>query len=380
MSPREPLQNSLARHRLAALKWHKRLYPHQTKRYPYKIQGNLPVASQQESSDRVLMAVADFVSSLHSGRSDRPDMSSLIHATSSLRLASLDDWERLVRSGIDLGANRHKPSKWHFWAAPTPFPTWIDLCSWDGYKRERTLRALAGAAPNSFFLALAARRLNDWVPEVRAAAREKLPSIAAASDPADVASVLCVVFSNWTSWGRMEAPDKQVLLDIASIEVVVRQLKAKIISTPAGPMAEILAQVGRAPALDASLQDIASKAVQPAVRAKAFRALLDGKIVWLEGRAWDWTDRRYCKGYRRAVHGNRMLSVNAPSAELLKAAIADPSHVVRSVVGDVLIRETKPLDGLALELAMRLASDKHPSLFARGQFLLKNLTQPKLDA
>lgn len=333
------------------------------------------MASQQESSDRVLKAVAEFVSSLYAGRSVCPDMSALIQATSSLRLSSFDDWEQLVRAGIDWAENKHKPSKWRFWAAPTPFPTWIDLCSWDGYKRERTLRALAGAAPNAFFLALAARRLNDWVPEVRAAARETLPPIAAASDPADVASMLCAVLPHWNSWGRMEAHDKQVILDIASIEAVVRELKAQIISTPAGPMAEILAQVGRAPALGASLQEIASQAVQPAVRAKAYRAMLDGKMVWLEGRAWEWTDRSRFTGYRRAIHGHRLLSDHVPSAALLKAAIADPSNVVRRVVGDVLIRETEPLDGLSWELAMRLASDKHPSLSARGQFLLKNLAQ-----
>ncbi|MCD2164077.1 hypothetical protein [Comamonas koreensis] len=338
------------------------------------------MASQQESSDRVLKAVAAFVSSLYSGRSVCPDMSSLIQATSSLRLSSFDDWEQLVRSGIDWAENKHKPPKWRFWAAPTPFPTWIDLCSWDGYKRERTLRALAGAAPNAFFLALAARRLNDWVPEVRAAARETLPSIAAASDPAEVASMLCAVLPHWNSWGRMEAHDKQVLLEISSTEAVVCALTEQIISTPAGPMAEILAQVGRSPALDASLQDIASQAVQPAVRAKAYRAMLDGKMVWLEGRVWECTDRSRFTGYRRAVHGHRSLSGTVPSAELLKAAIADPSNVVRRVVGDVLIRETEPLDGLALELAIRLAADKHPSLSARGQFLLENLTKPKPDA
>lgn len=302
-------------------------------------------------------------------------MSSLIQATSSLRLTSFDDWEQLVRNGIVWAENKHKPSKWSFWAAPTPFPTWIDLCSWDGYKRERTLRALAGAAPNAFFLALAARRLNDWVPQVRAAAREKLPSIAAASDPADVASMLCAVLPHWNSWGRLEAHDKKVLLEIASTEAVVRALTVQIISTPAGPIAEILAQVGRTPALDASLLDIASRAVQPAVRAKAYRTMLEAKMAWMEGRAWEWIDRSRSKSYLRAVHGHRLLSDNFPSAELLKAAIDDPSNVVRRVVGDVLIRETEPLDGLNLELAMRLASDKHPSLSARGQFLLKNLAQ-----
>jgi hypothetical protein len=333
------------------------------------------VSFNQEISDRVLAAVIDFASSINSGGSAPPDMSSLIDATSPLTLTNLDDWERLIRGGIYSAKNSQKPPKWKFWTTPTPFPTWIDLCNGDGFQRERTLRALTGSAPNGFFFALAVRRLNDWVPEVRTAAREELPSIAAASDPAHVASVVCSILPHWNSWGRMDACDKQILLDIASTEAVARHLKSQIIATAAGPIAEVLAQAGRTPALDACLQEIASGAVQPAVRAKAYRALIEGKMIWLEGRKWEWTDIRYCKGHLRAVHGYRMLSTDISRQVTLKAAISDRSAHVRSVVGNVLIRESESLGPLATELATQLASDKHPALAARGDFLLKRHTQ-----
>lgn len=331
------------------------------------------MASQQETSDRVLAAVIEFVASLSSGASVKAEMSPLIDATSSLTLANLDEWERLIRTGIYLAKNSDNPPKWKFWSTPSPFPTWIDLCNGDGFKRERTLRALTGSAPNSFFFALAVRRLNDWVPHVRAAAREKLLSIAIASNPTDVVTVLSSVLPHWNSWGRMEASDRQVLLDIASVEAVACNLKLQILCAAAGPLAEVLAQTGRTPALDACLPEIACKAIQPAVRAKAYRALLEGKMVWLEGRKWEWTDVRYCKGHLKAVHGNRPLSIRFSRQEALKAAIADRSAFVREVVGTVLMRESEQLGSLAFELATTLASDKNPSLSARGNFLLKGL-------
>lgn len=279
--------------------------------------------SQQEIEDRVLQAVTAFVASINAGGRTpaEMEMSPLLEATSCLSLANLEEWERLIRRGAHQANSGQKPSKWRLWSTPTPFPTWIDLCSGDGFKRERTLRALGGPAPNVFFLAIAVRRLNDWVPQVRSAAREKLLSVAIESDPADVANVLCAIFPHWNSWGRMGLADKQVLLDITSIEAVTQKLKAHLSLSAAGPLASVLSQVGRTSALDEHLPELASHAVQPAVRAKAYRALLDGKMAWLEERKWEWTDIRYCKGQLKAVHGERPLAIEVPLAATLTRQI-----------------------------------------------------------
>jgi hypothetical protein len=167
------------------------------------------MSQQQEMEVHILSAVSEFASSLNSGRRVVADISSLVEATSRLPLSKLDNWERLIRSGIYQAAANSKPAKWNFWAKPTPFLTWIDLCSGDGFRRERTLRVLSGPAPNRFFFAMAVRRLNDWVPQVRSAAREQLPSIAVASNPEDVVDVLCAVFPHWSSWGRSENEGKK---------------------------------------------------------------------------------------------------------------------------------------------------------------------------
>ena len=133
---------------------------------------------QMEYEDEVLSAVRQFAHSINSDRKVVADMSLLVDATSHLLLTNLDTWERLLRWEFSRALETSTPAKWKLWEQPTPFLTWIDLCSGDGFKREKTLRTLSGAAPNSFFFAVAVRRLNDWVPQVREAAREKLSEIA----------------------------------------------------------------------------------------------------------------------------------------------------------------------------------------------------------
>ncbi|MDO8927111.1 MAG: hypothetical protein Q7U94_09400 [Sideroxyarcus sp.] len=330
---------------------------------------------QREMEDRVLTAVSQFASSLTSGRKVVADMSALVEATSRLPLSNLGNWERLIRTGLHLASANSKPAKWKFWARPAPFLTWIDLCSGDGFKRERTLRILSGAAPNRFFLAMAARRLNDWVPQVRSAARDQLPSIAVASNPEDVVDVLCAVFPHWSSWGRMDTEGKQALLRIASIEAVTHSLKSRLVSATAGPLASVLAQAGQTPVLDADFPEIASSAIQPSVRAKAYKFLLDGKVVWLAGRKWEWTDIRYCKGYLKPMLCDRPLSVKIPLEETLRAASVDRSAIVRRVAADVLIRESGTISSVAFQMATMLASDSHPAVAARGRFALKKLSQ-----
>lgn len=333
------------------------------------------MSQQQETEAHVLSAVSEFVVSLNSDSGVVADMTGLVEVTSRLPLSNLEYWERLIRSGLYQSAGHSTPSKWRIWKKPTPFLAWIDLCSGDGFIRERTLRILSGCAPNRFFFAMAVRRLNDWVPQVRSVAREQLTSIAVASNPEDVVDVLCAILPHWNSWGRSEDEGRQVLLTIASIEAVAHALKSRLISTAAGPLASVLAQVGRSSVLDVHLPQVASGAIQPSVRAKAYRSLLDGKATWVVGRKWKWTDIRYCKGCFVPTFCDRPLTTKSSLEETLRAASSDRSAFVRRVAGDVLIRELETLGAVGFQLANILASDDNPSVAERGKFALGKLSQ-----
>lgn len=328
---------------------------------------------QAEYKDEVLSAVRQFAHSVHAGRKVVADISILVDATSHLPLTNLDAWERLLRCEFYRALENSTPSKWKFWAQPTPFLTWIDLCSGDGFKREKTLRTLSGAAPNSFFFALAVRRLNDWVPQVRKAAREKLLEITKNSDPEQIVDVLCAILPYWNSWGRMEDADKQVLMDISSIKKVVHSLKSRVISATSGPMTSVLAQAGRTEIIDRYLCEIASKAIQPSVRAKAYRCLLEKKMVWFAGRKWKWIDKQYCKGRFEPILCERAITVESSFLETLTLAVRDRSPMVRRVAGEMLIRELKLIGAESTNLAELLASDSSPSVAERGRFALDRL-------
>jgi hypothetical protein len=247
------------------------------------------------------------------------------------------------------------------------------LADANGYVRERTLRTLAGAAPNSFFFALAARRLNDWVPQVRSAAREAVPEIARVTAPEHVADAICALLPAWSSWGRMDESDSQTVLNLIAIKDVAPELIDRLISSPMGPMPQALTQILRTSILDEHLMAIAMRAVQPAVRAKAYRTLLLQEATWGEGARWRWTDVRYCKGRVEKIRGIRPLTIAPVLVDVLKAAASDRSSIVRGVASEALVREMNTVGIPTLDLAHRFAEDVSSPVAERGKFVLKKL-------
>ncbi|MGF2686737.1 hypothetical protein ACQUWM_09580 [Marinobacter sp. DUT-3] len=329
----------------------------------------------QIMEDKIISAVKDFADSINSGSKVVADMSSLIDVTDKLPLSSFDYWERLIRSEFSSALRESNAPKWKAWSKTKALITWIDLISWDGYRREKALRALSGEAPNTFFFSLAVRRLNDWVPQVRKAARDKLPEIARSTDPKYVVEALCVALSNWNSWGRIEEADKEVLLQIICEEEIAKSLRSKLVLSASGPMPSLFSQLGRTPILDGKIEGIAGSAIQPCVRAKAYRSLFEGRVVWMEGRKWEWTDIRYCEGRLKPIVAERKLNIKTPLIELLKRSSEDPSSIVRRVSAEILIRELDSLGSVTRAFAERFALDKSHPVSERGEFALKKLEE-----
>ena len=301
-------------------------------------------------------------------------MSLLVQATASLPLTHLAYWEQVIRDELNR-AERSQSSQpwWKPQVEPRRFLTWLDLASWDGHIRERVLRTLSGPVPNGLFFALALRRLNDWVPQVRAAAREKLPLLARDSMPEHVAQALCAMLSTWTTWGRLEDVGRQVLEALLGLPKIDQLIKHTVVSSAVGPMAFLLSQVTRSNVLDAYLPDIAEKAVQPMVRAFAYRALLAGKVAWVKQQRWIWVDVSAGRGRMQNILDERPLMAQHAPLPLLRAALADRSPIVRRIAGEVLIRDAASLGDAALPLVYKLAQDASPGLAERGGFILRSL-------
>lgn len=329
--------------------------------------------------EAVISGVHDFARSMNSGSKVVSDMSALVNATSALPLTKLDYWERLIRNEFYKALEATAQPKWKIWNKPQHFLTWVDLCSWDGFKREKTIRTLSNGAPNTFFFALVLRRLNDWVPQVRKAVREHLPKIAELSNPEHVADGLCLILSNWNSWGRIEDEDKKVLLKIISSKPVAAALKIKILNGTSGPLPTIFSQIGREATFDSELHDFAVNAVQPSVRAKAFRCLFEGEMTWVEGYKWKWTDVRFCKGRVMPIIGKRKLTSELQFLKSLHQASGDRSSLVRRVAAEILIRELDSLGSEAKTLANKFSKDSALSVSERGDFALKKLELQSIE-
>lgn len=325
----------------------------------------------KELEAEVLSAVRQFARSVSVGRHDIADMAELVAATSRLCLTNLHEWERLLRREFAGETSVSLPSGWKMQSNPPLLLTWMNTGSGDGFRRETALRTLSGAAPNAFFLAMAARRLNDWVPQVREAARVRFPVIAADTDPEIVVDMLCATLPVWNAWGRMEDKDKHALIDIASTQSVRDALKTRIVSATAGPMTAVLSQAGCADLLDCYLDEIARTAIQPSVRAKGYRTLLEGKMVWSAGTKWEWTDKRQRERRHCATLSERALLATPPFVETLRMAALDRSAMVRRVAVDMLIRHPEKAGDVSLTLAELLASDCVPSVAERGRFALE---------
>ncbi|RPD94239.1 hypothetical protein BBB56_21395 [Candidatus Pantoea deserta] len=303
----------------------------------------------------------------------RPDISPFIDATSTLPLKNLDDWERLIRGAIGCFFSTSTQANARFESHQVGSLRWLDLCHADGFRRERALRVIPEGAPNAFLLALAVRRLNDWVPQVREAARDALPLIAASSDPETLVDVLFITLPYWNTWGRMGESEKDVLMKIISMHSVTEPLKKRLMLSTSGPAATLFIQTARTAALDNFLAEIAVSSVQPSLRAKAYRCLFEGKVVWAEGLTWQWVDKAYGIKRRIPVLKERAISTARPFLETLRKATRDPSPMVRRIAGEMLIKELDRIGDEALQLAKILASDPSSSVAERGRYALTDL-------
>lgn len=303
----------------------------------------------------------------------RPDISNFIAATSKLPLKNIGDWERLIRAEVfySLKKNAQKQSGNEVYQVGSL--RWMDICNADGFRRERALRVLSGGAPNSFLLALVVRRLNDWIPQVRAAACNALPLVAEASDPELIVDVLFITLPYWNSWGKMGDIEKEALMKVISMEKVTEALKKRLLISSSGHVATVFVQAGRTQALDNFLVEISQKSVQPSLRAKAYRCQFEGKFVWAEGLTWQWVDKVNGIGRRLPVLKERIISTAAPFIENLRMATADRSPMVRRIAGEMLIKELDNIGNEAFNLANTLASDASQSVAERGRYALKDL-------
>ena len=332
-----------------------------------------------ETTDKFILAINNVLKS-------KGDMTPMIEVTSQLKLVNLDYWERLIRE--EVAKYLVSQSKWESCskAIKSLFieqASWLGLVSWDGYEREKSLNLLSEGAPNAFFLTLIARRLNDWVPEVRVAAKEAFILVARKTDSNIIAEALMTILSNWNSWGRIEQESRNIILNTALRKDVTLSLKTNLITFASGAIPNLLSQFGQLPIFDDYLNEIANNAIQPYVRAKAFRSLFEARMTWTSDYEWEWIDKAYGRRKLIPVIAERKINVSIPLIELINRSALDRSSIVRSVSAEFLIINLDRLKQDEVKIfAEQFALYKSNAVSERVQFVIKKLNEkalPKSD-
>ena len=218
------------------------------------------------------------------------------------------------------------------------------MCSGDGFKRQRALEAVR-EVPSGFCLGLLIVRLNDWVEEVRQAARLALDGLAERLK-SDLLLECYELYLSSSDWGRMRKVDR-VALDRLFGQGVPRDLLMTSIVARRDDRAVTTAErMLRRGEWDSELPTLATTACHWGVRLKALRALFAGEHRWLE------------HGMRR-----RPLSTEIDREFLIDQALGDRSASVRlaGLRAYAESLEVRPharsrLEGLVLDGSAKVAS------------------------
>lgn len=277
-------------------------------------------------------------------------------------------WMRLKNALRREWPSRSVPSERELLKTNNDF-AWLFLFHPSGHLREAALDCINDPPRSPFFFSSLAWRLNDWVQPVRQAAERCAERVLQRTVPDVAASAALYLLDRHLVWGRW-SNESGALDRIFEREDVTAGLAAQLARLPTGPLANCLRHALRYPAMDKHLPRLASTAIQPAVRAVAYRCLMSGKATWTIGFEWAWVDKVY--GLRKRVPKleTREIQRTDSVAEIIKEAIRDKSNVVRIVAADGLIAAQSQLPN-AEELIARLANDKSPAVRERADFMLR---------
>ncbi len=251
----------------------------------------------------------------------------------------------------------------------TPGLEYLFLFHRDGRLREAALLRITGGLPTPFLFAAVLWRLNDWAAPIRGAAARCANRLFPTTAPAVVAQAATALLTRQTSWRRWT--DQRAILDRAlARDDVAEHLSRLVTGGATGPLASILRQALRLPALDPHLARIAFESLQPAVRAVALDALVNGEAEWPCGSAWQWIDKPMGVGRRVAVFDHRPLTVAFAREELIARGVKDRSAAVKRVALTAVIRHL-PGTPEGRDHATALVADRSASVRERARFILR---------
>lgn len=250
----------------------------------------------------------------------------------------------------------------------------IDAFSRNGHIREAALGRISGPLPTAFYLATVAYRMNDWVAQVRAAAINCAYRTFSTTTSAVVVKATPLLLGQRWQWGRWTIGQSMIDSLLGRREVVDGLFRGM----EGGPTAQLFKQALRSDRNDDRLLEFATEAASPQVRSIAMKALIEGKVQWVEGHQWVSIDKLYNKWRRRPLMQERALEPSLPVADILELAATDRSPVVRKVAADGLIRLRRQLPNTQ-QVALLLRDDKSRAIRERIEWVERKLLEEAFE-
>jgi hypothetical protein len=245
-----------------------------------------------------------------------------------------------------------------------------------GHVRQRALETLRTPPQTPFLLTALMLRMNDWVRQVRVAARFSAERLLPQTSPEVVAAAAPYLLDRWSKWGRWEAEGIAVLDAALQRPDVVAALVQRFRSKAPGSLATPLRHALRGPSLDPYLYELAHKAAHPSVRVVALRALINNRTTWPAGLRREWVDKTYGLSRLAVVLESRAVAHDYPTAPLIRAALKDRSAAVRRVAADAVIEQRALLPDVD-DLVDAMTVDPTPAIRDRGDFLRRKLVEER---
>ncbi|NNE21718.1 MAG: hypothetical protein HKN11_03835 [Rhizobiales bacterium] len=238
----------------------------------------------------------------------------------------------------------------------------------NGYLREAALKKLNRPLPGPLFVAAVAYRLNDWVEEVRVAAKGCLARVLPRTDSQAIAEAGIYLIHQMWLWRRAGDHVTALVNELSKPEIMAAL--AQILSRETtGPLARTLRNALRFETMDRHLEMLAQEALSPAVRAVAIEALIDGRARWLDGHQQEWIDKSMSLYRRVPRYSYRPLTIDTETEPQIRRAAVDRVSIVRKLAAQKLIEHRHKLPPMD-DVAHNLEDDRSPAVRERANFYL----------
>jgi len=252
----------------------------------------------------------------------------------------------------------------------TPSLEYLYIFHRHGRIREQALNRINGPLPNELLVAAIAWRLNDWVPNVRAAARRCAERCFEKTAPQILAQFFLSNSRQLDTWGRWIETERDMLNSQLRRFDVIQEVAGLLITGNRGPLPSGFAKLLRNAEIDCALERLATAAVLPGIRAMALKALIDGMASFATGTQWRWVDKSMGKRRREAKIETRALTITADRRYFIRLGIKDKSAIVRGVALRGIIAHTRH-EPEFIELARSCLSDPSQMVRSRAEFIIK---------